>query len=43
MLSFMSFSARDERDAALAAVLARGVRDGNVHPVDALRVVRHEM
>jgi hypothetical protein len=43
MLSFMSFSARDERDAALAAVLAQGVRDGNVHPVDALRVVKHEM
>ena len=39
----MSFTARDERDAALAVVLAQGVRDGIVHPVDALRVVKHEM
>lgn len=39
----MSFTARDERDAALAAVLAQGVREGKVHPVDALRAIKHEM
>ncbi len=43
MLSTMSFNARNERDAALAAVLAQGVREGKVHAVDALRVIKHEM
>jgi hypothetical protein len=43
MLFTMSFSPRDERDAAVAAVLAQGVREGKVNPVDALRVIKHDM
>jgi len=34
---------RDERDAALAAVLAQAVRDGRIQATDALRVIKHEM
>jgi len=36
-------SERDRRDAAVAAVLARAVRAGEVHAADALRIVKHEM
>ena len=39
----MAGTDRDSRDAALAAVLAQAVRDGNVLATDALRVIRHEM
>lgn len=36
-------SNRDRHDAALAHVLARAVREGEVREIDALRVLRHEM
>ena len=36
-------SARDRRDARLAAWLAQGVREGHVDASDALRVLRHEL
>ena len=36
-------SARDLRDARLAAWLAQGVREGHVDASDALRVLRHEL
>jgi hypothetical protein len=36
-------SRRDLRDAAVAAVLARAVRAGEVEPSDALRIIKHEM
>lgn len=34
---------KDQRDAAVAAVLAPAVRDGEVHTADALRIIKHEM
>jgi hypothetical protein len=36
-------SSRDDRDAALAALLAEAVRDGRIRATDALRVIKHEM
>lgn len=36
-------SDRDRRAAALAAHLAKGVRDGDIAAADALRVLRHEL
>lgn len=36
-------TARDKRLAALAAALARAVQAGEVYPIDAGRVIRHEL
>jgi hypothetical protein len=38
-----SHTARDERDAAVAAALAHAYRAGDVGGIDALRIIRHEM
>ena len=38
-----SISERDRRDAQVANVLARAVRDGEVEAVDALRILKHEL
>lgn len=39
----MKANDRDRRDASVAVVLAKAVREGEIAPPDALRIIRHEM